>query len=440
MPQIPPLPAPATSGPGRAAIGPTSMAQKRIIALRSRPGSTRAHIVANHLRVRGDLDLDRLKQAIRAVVQRHPILRTNYATGVDGSLVTIIHDRPANDIIEVVEPTGLDGEQDIIACVQRVFEKRFESFTAPDRHPMLRLVVVPHGAQDHSLLLMIDHIAVDERSRALLQRDIEAAYRGETLAEAPGYDPDNIKSEFPPVADIPELDAVFRPAAPRVLLSFDPRAEPGKFSPLTQGTELPRSFTDAVANAAKSLRCTRFVVYLAALFVAFKQFSGVDDIAIAGPVDTRVRSADFETMGFYQNIVLMRSKMEKTASVGDVIDECRSIVANAMVHREYPIAEIVTQVCDAEETARYCDPLCQVRFAYSAADVDHGWRLDGLEVRDVPLTPNYTSSEYTLYVSEHNDGLKIETVYTSGALSSENVARITELWTQAVGTICGANS
>ncbi|MFD0431193.1 hypothetical protein ACFQ60_39670 [Streptomyces zhihengii] len=221
-------------------------------------------------------------------------------------------------MVEVRPLNGVLDDRAAAEHVQRALRDEEKRFSDPDRQSMMRAVVYRRAPELFSLLLIFDHIAVDERSKAMLQEELALLYQGDghKLGPAVPYDPARIRGDFPPAREVPVLLAALDPLPPRVLPSPDPVADPAAFRAGSHEFDLLGDRRHEIDGLVRRLRCTRFELLLASFFRAMKQFADEDDILVVAPADTRGTVEDFETVGFFQNLVPLRSRTPPTRTRG----------------------------------------------------------------------------------------------------------------------------
>jgi hypothetical protein len=188
---------------------------------------------------------------------------------------------------------------------------------------------------------------------------------------------------------------------------------------------------EQVGASARRHRCTRFIVHVTAVMWALKHFSRSDDISIVIPMDTRRRPQDFDTVGFFQNLVLVRSRAPRAAGIGATLEECRSIIREAFQRRDYPIATLVS-AARSERSEPCRNPLYQVALAYATENVDLGWRLDGVDVTPVEIEFPEAAVELFVYLTESSADTEAMLVGAEGALGSADLDRLLALWREAL--------
>ncbi|MDQ1039021.1 amino acid adenylation domain-containing protein/non-ribosomal peptide synthase protein (TIGR01720 family)/FkbM family methyltransferase [Streptomyces sp. V3I8] len=137
------------------------------------------------LRLSGPVDPARLRTAAQALLDRHPVLRTAYASGPDGDLVQLVID-------DVALPWQF---LDLSGLAETMRDSTYQQFLAgdlkmhfdPAAPPMLRMSLITLSADRHDLVLTAHHANVDGWCLPLLVRDLLQLYaaRGDASALPP---------------------------------------------------------------------------------------------------------------------------------------------------------------------------------------------------------------------------------------------------------------
>lgn len=141
-------------------------------------------------RVDGPLDLDVLLTAVRELVRRHDALRLGLRTAPDGSTRQFARDLPADrDLvrcIEVANATPEQFERYVRARLVRMSGRQWEL----GGEPPFQFLVLRHSPTVHAVLAVFAPVAVDERSRRLIIRELWRNYTdlvsGRPVAEPGG--------------------------------------------------------------------------------------------------------------------------------------------------------------------------------------------------------------------------------------------------------------
>ncbi|MGW5731269.1 condensation domain-containing protein, partial [Nocardia beijingensis] len=165
----------------RPEVVPLSYAQRRLWFLHKLEGPSATYNVPLAARLQGTLDIDALATAITDVVARHESLRTVF-TDIDGDPAQRILDPDTLEVpITVIEATHRDIHHAVGIAAQHTFDLATD---IPIRATILRT-----GPHDHTLVLLVHHIAGDGWSLAPLLRDLTHAYRARLDGDAPTWQP-----------------------------------------------------------------------------------------------------------------------------------------------------------------------------------------------------------------------------------------------------------
>lgn len=161
---------------------PLSYGQQRLWLLDRFQGTGWVYNTALHLDLRGPLDVPALRAALTDLLERHEVLRTVYPD-LDGRPHQLVVPAAGADFLEVGEPVGTDSG--LAAALERAVRREFDLA----RDVPLRALLLPLGADRHTLLLVMHHIAVDGWSVGPLLRDLARAYSARRVGRPPAGGP-----------------------------------------------------------------------------------------------------------------------------------------------------------------------------------------------------------------------------------------------------------
>ncbi|NYI93924.1 amino acid adenylation domain-containing protein/non-ribosomal peptide synthase protein (TIGR01720 family) [Streptomonospora nanhaiensis] len=386
-PQLRPRPLPARV--------PLSAEQRRLWLLNRLGGTagtaaTAAYNVPWALRIGGPLDADALEAALRDVLARHAALRTRFPVGEDGEpeqRAAAPEELPARLLHRDTGGGDLAGRVDRAARapfdLARDLPARFTLFTA--------------APEDHLLLAVFHHIAVDEWSQEPFLRDLDAAYTARAAGRAPEWAP-------PPVgyADYAlwQRDLLADPDDPgsraHRLRAFWRRALAGLPEETALPADRPRpadgataegglvrfavdeDLARAVSRLAEDTRTTRFMVLRAAVAVLLHRMGAGTDIALGTPATSRTDAALHDAVGMYLNTLVLRTDLSGDPGFADLLARVRAADLAAFAHADLPFDDVVEAVNPPRAAGR--NPLFQVMVAQQTRPAGTD-RLLGLRTR-----------------------------------------------------------
>ncbi|MFH8930920.1 amino acid adenylation domain-containing protein [Streptomyces pristinaespiralis] len=173
---------PATAGPGADEARRTPLTEEQLGLLlqhRADPAAS-PYNVPLALDLRGPLDAAALEAALGRLVARHPMLSARVADDDHGDgppFLDIDPDRAPRLERRTAAADGADAGT-LLAEARRELDL--------ERDGVLRAVLLGHGPEHHTLLLVVHHLVVDGESTGLLLADLLAAYEhGDVPGPAP---------------------------------------------------------------------------------------------------------------------------------------------------------------------------------------------------------------------------------------------------------------
>ncbi len=160
----------AAARAGETAQAPLSLAQQRLWFIDQMQPGQPVYTITAALRLRGDLDVARLSDALDRIRARHGSLRTRF-TDRDGSPVQLIDpaaplDLARQDLSD--NPEGLEGALD--AFTAQPFDLA--------RGPLVRCLLIRLAPDDHVLAFAAHHIIADYHSLQIMIAELAAHYGG----------------------------------------------------------------------------------------------------------------------------------------------------------------------------------------------------------------------------------------------------------------------
>jgi non-ribosomal peptide synthetase component F len=122
----------------------------------------------------------------------------------------------------------------------------------------------------------------------------------------------------------------------------------------------------------------------------------------------------------------MRHTIRPEDSFAELLDSVKRTVTGAIAHRRVPLSRIMADL--GVDYGNRRNPLYQAGFAYSATDVDAGWRLDGVQVDNVPMSPTEAQIELYLEVKRTRGRYQAEVSHALGVVDTVDAEHFTRLF------------
>jgi nonribosomal peptide synthetase DhbF len=334
---------------------PLSFAQRRLWLLDQIDAGV-AYTLPVLIRLRGEIDAEALAAAVSDVATRHEALRTVF-TVVDGEPVQrVLSGEAARPpfIAVLADAAGMD------ARVAEGIRHRFDLGTEPPIRVLL--LTDQQDNRQHVLLVVLHHIAADGWSLAPLMRDLSQAYAARRDGAVPGWRPLPVQCGG---YAIRQRERLGDPADPDSLLAHQlrywaaaaagagdglaPLRNPGADAVGGSGAGTIRRYLDAETHArlvrlAAEHGITLFMVLQAALAVMLHLAGAGDDIGIGGVVAGRDGHDIDDVVGFFVNMVLLRTDLSGDPAVGELLTRVKESSLEALSHQDAPFDLVVQEI------------------------------------------------------------------------------------------------
>ncbi|MFW5419111.1 amino acid adenylation domain-containing protein [Nocardiopsis sp. CNT-189] len=428
------------------APAPLSAEQRRLWLLDGMNPGSDAYNVPWSLRISGPLDRAALAAAARDVLLRHEVLRTRFPLP-EGAGEPVQQVVPADAL-----PTGLlRVEEPRTGAPQDTADGRVE---AAARAPFdlgsdlpVRFTLFPEGEDEHLLLVVFHHIAVDEWSQAPFLRDLDAAYRARLDGRAPEWAPVPVQyadyaawqAELLGDGDDPRSTAARQRAFWAEALAGLPeetalpadRPRPAGGMPADGGVvgfRVPPALRRAAEELAESTGTTRFMVLRTAVAVLLHRMGAGDDVALGAPAANRTDEALHDLVGMFLNTLVLRTDLSGGPGFAELLGRVRTADLAAHDNADLPFEDAVDAAAPGRAAGR--NPLFQVMVAQQIRPADTG-DLFGLRTRldDRVIDSAKFDLEFAFIERPGEDGLDGVIRYAAALFDPETVRALAERFT-----------
>ncbi|MBF6465944.1 amino acid adenylation domain-containing protein [Nocardia beijingensis] len=403
---------PLTATP-RPAVVPLSFAQTRLWFLHRLEGPSATYNIPMVWSLTGTLNVEALRVAVMDVVARHESLRTVFPE-VDGVPRQRVLDAGAVDVgWHVVDATGWDTEQ-VSNAIVPLTRYEFDLATeAPVRANVLR-----RSDSEHTLVLLVHHIAADGWSSAPLMRDLARAYRSRVVHQAPDWAPLPVQyidytlwhlallgSETCPDSVLSKQIAYWRAelaGAPQCLsLPTDrPRPRVVSYRGDTTTFMIDPVLQTAIRQLARREDVTVSMVLQSALVALLHLRGAGDDIVVGSPIAGRTDEAADDLVGFFVNMWTLRAEVTARMPFAELLTQVKRKALSAYENQDAPFEVVIEELNPIRSTAHH--PLFQTILVFqnnTTADID----LPGVTATKMPVANGVSRLDLTFTIEESLD-------------------------------------
>jgi amino acid adenylation domain-containing protein len=417
-----------------------------------------AYNIAFAARVVSPLDAGALERAFSALMARHEVLRTIYATTDEGFRRRVL-EGPALPF-ETFDASGLEGDA-LHEALRRSIEAPFDL----QEGPVFRVHLYTRSPDDAFLVFAIHHIAMDGWSLWVCLDELAQLYHQALEGGPPSLPP--VKTTFSDYAqsqrsliDGPEgrrqrahwlrrLDGEL----PVLDLSVD-RVRPAvqRYRGDTCRFELGRELSGRLDALARGAGCTLQMAALALYQVMLHRYTGQEDLLVGSLASGRVRSELEDVVGYLANPITLRASIDGRASYRDVLARARETVLDGFDNQEYPFSSLVEELRPDRDASR--SPVFQTMFvfekpqrlepegasAFVLGKAGARMRLaGGLEFETLPFSAQQEGQfDLTLVAVEVGEVLHLALDYSTDLFEADTIRRMAGHYRRLARAVCEA--
>jgi amino acid adenylation domain-containing protein len=360
----------------------------------------------------GDFDLSAFQWSLQQVIARHEILRTRFESGLDGEPQQVV-ELELSFRIPVVQVSG-DDDQQRWAEVYRLASQDAQQPFDLRAGPLLRVQILTLTARQHVALFTLHHIISDGWSHKILQEELTAHYAQRVTGRP---------------ADLRELDIQYADYAAWQHEWLDQetmethlaywRSQLGDMTGVLElpadharpaiqthrGAHRPFAITPGLAarleETARRENVTLFMLLLSGFQALLSRYSRQRDVAVGVPVANRLRQETEKLIGFFANTLILRTQIDPTRNVRELLRAVRKTALEAYAYQEFPFEKLVQALNPPRDLSR--SPLFQVMFAFQDTS-STAFELPGLIVREIQVENHISKFDLFLDVARIQGG------------------------------------
>ena len=417
---------------------PTSFGQERLwfldqLETQNTGAGPLTYLVPLTISFRGTLNVACLHRALRALVQRHEILRT-YFVHVEGKPYQSIVDEldfqiPFIDLIDI-SPDKKDLE------IQRLVRSNVNQGFDLSVLPLFRFAVVRKSNQDHILLMNKHHIISDGWSIDVILNELTQFYR--TFLKGDSKLPPPLLIQYADFSawqngsaqaevfdrQISYWQSQLEGLAPLLNLPVD-RTRPAiqTFKGSRHSFTISPIVSKKMKDISRQQGATLFMTMATAFSVFLSRHCGQNDIAFGTPVANRGRTELESLIGLFINTLVIRVDLKGSVNFLDLLERVKRTCIDAYSNQEVPFEKIV-QVLNPARSQAY-SPLFQVLMLFTDnVSIPHAVEDLEIELRESPS--DVAKFDLTLAIGEHDGELKGSFGYNTDLFDKGTIARMSD--------------
>ncbi len=419
------------------------------------PDNTAYHIVGA-LNLHGELDPNRLQQALLQVVEQQKLLSSRFIESEDQ---VWLQPGPADVVMEYHQPLT---QQQLSELSDEHAQRRFNlGQQGPLRVMLLRLPAQSSGRQKTSyrLQVVMHHIASDGWSMDLFLSDWVSAYLTPLAVSTPCIQYSDYARWQAAFLEAGERerqlqfwreqlgDSRGNVSQPVLLLPYDNSVSP---TALRQAEnfqwQLNKTQNEKLLQQAQALQCSSSSLVLAAwqwaLGVSAQQ-SQIDGqaeeptVSVGLPMAGRYRSETDNLIGFFVNTLVIRTEINSQQCLKDWLQEIHQRLLAAQDNQTLPFDQLVESFAPRRAIGE--TPLFQVLFNHQVRR--QALQIGGqLQVEPVAQSVPHALFDVALDVLEHEQGINFTLTYAADRYQKARIERLQSAMQQALNHLLTLSS
>jgi thioesterase domain-containing protein/non-ribosomal peptide synthetase component F len=407
---------------------PASEAQSRYYWLdHSDPGRSTFHLRIR-MAVDGELQLDRVTEAVDTLVRRHEVLRTTFVM-VDDQLRQRVHEPtlpPSFEYLDLSSMTAAERDEQLRNSLLRENDWHFDLATGP----LFRVFVADLGENRWILAMTMAHLLVDGWSSGILQTEFQKIYTALLNGDRPDlpelhvqYGDYSVGEErWLQSADVDQRVEFWRNNLSGKMAALDlPADNNSQHTSQANGeveiATLDASLASSVRLLARDLETTPFVIYGAIFQALLFRYSRETDITFSTPLASRTEETE-SVLGPFSIPLLLRTRLQPEWSIRQYIHALHHVAMDAF-DNPLPFERCADSV--ALSTVRGRHALNQFCFFYQKAFVEKS-ELKGIRFSPLPTAVTGAGFEWQLAIIERQgEGIAAELQYDADLYSKATI-------------------
>ena len=390
------------------------------------------------VRIKSKIDIDKFKNVIAKIVERHEALRTTYHFA-NGQPVQKIHkkiDTPFT-FYQVENLTELELKEKINTIANEIFDL--------ENGPVFKTNLFKIKENDFIFLISAHHIAVDFWSQAIIINEISQLYQAESSIDLPTSDFSYLdfvvwQKKFVKSSkgekqlhywtnklegEIPNLD----------LPTKKIRKPVQTFNGASYTTEIEIENSNKLKDISERNNATLYMSLFSIFQILLNKYTHQDDIIVGTPTTGRSLSELKNIVGYFVNPLPVRTQLHKSDTFETILQKVKENIVGTLDNQDYPFNLIVEKIQPERDASR--SPIFQVMFVYQKAHVlaeeglsgfavgkeNSTMQLGNLPIESYSIDENKSAFDLTLLMAETKEGITATVTYNTDLFEEKYIKR-----------------
>ncbi|MGQ7947205.1 non-ribosomal peptide synthetase [Flavobacterium sp. WC2509] len=389
--------------------------------------ANKAYNLSVSIKLKGELIINSLDQAVKTLVQRHECLRATFSP--DGRYMCIYND-PTIEISynNISNIPSIEKQQSIDTLVKDEVKSLFDLVNGP----LFKVNLIEINEYEHLLTLTHHHIIGDGLSFDVILEELSTLYsayienikpnlpKPERFSEfAEKINSFMESSEYKPLEDF--WLSIYKESVPTIELPID-YVRPSLRTYNSHRLDFP--LDDTIINSLKNVGMTAGCSLVTTLLAAFEVFlckvTGQNDLVVGFPSSGNILYDMRQLVGDCVNLLPLRSKINPDSSFLDYLKERNSQLFDAYEHQQVSFGHLLKSFPIARDPSRI--PLVPVILTVDLnRDIESEFSFTGLS-HEFKINPReFATFEIQLHAFRTKNGPSFQWTYNTTLFKPETI-------------------
>lgn len=408
---------------------PLTAAQKEIwFATQMSDASSCAFNDAVHVKIHGALNVEAMRRAIQAIVNRHDALRTTFKSSGE------YQQSSPHQLIEVqlVDMSTLRDDERAAELAKIHEREAHQPFDLMDG-PLVRANLVKLEKDEYFLILMAHHIVCDGWSFAILLQELGELYSSECKGLPHQLSKPMQFSEYATwhaeqqqTLEVTAAESYwlgqFADSLPFLELPTDrPRPTTKTYNGATVNVVIDAALYHDLKRVGAKKGCTSFTTMLAGFEVLLHRLTGQEDFAVGIFAAGQSSVGRDDLVGHCANMLPLRNAVPADATFAEHLLSLKKKVLSAYEHQNYTYGSLLEKLALRNDASR--TPPISVTFNIDRAGFK-GLDFFGLKVEVDAPQKSFVNFDLDFNIVETDSGLVLDCHYSTDLFDAETIRRL----------------
>ncbi|WP_193196878.1 non-ribosomal peptide synthetase [Nostoc sp. MG11] len=411
---------------------PLSFSQERLWFLYQLQQNSSTYNVSFAFRLQGLLNICALEYSLNEIIQRHEALRTTFFASENKPVQVITPSLKLTlPVVYLQELPQSERETQLLQIVKNEAQQPFNL----EQDSLLRSSLVQLDENEYVLLLSVHHIVFDSWSEGIFWQELTALYTAFSVGKPSPLPELSIQyadfaiwqKQWLQEAQVIEIQLNYwkqqlANSPPLLELPTDRVRPPIQTN--RGGIErfsLDKRLTQKLKSLNEHSGATLFMTLLSGFVILLSRYSNQQDILVGSPIANRNRSEIDSLIGFFVNILVLRTDVSRNPSFWELLQRVRQVALDAYAHQDVPFEQVV-EALQPQRNLNY-SPLFQVMFVLLNTPPGK-LELPGLSVTALEIENPTAKFDLTLLMTETEQGLSGSLEYNSDLFDRSTITQM----------------